>query len=306
MCARAPASTRVWLAGVLSCVALAALALSRPVLAQVPDVPSRECPGCLAQPAPARFDGIWSSALTAGGEPGWALADYFCFAACSSEGRAEAERLLAGAETAQRPALELYPRAVAANSRSVEQLAAGLAPSDGQLPGFSCDPHGFAAQVVSPLPLEIRSDAGRVTLRYEEFAAERAIAFGGAPADPHGAALGVSTGRFEGDALVVETRGIPAGRLSKSLGGFAHSDALRTVERYSVSADGRWLDLVLTLDDPATLAKPLVVTKRWVRAPRARIARHACDVMSAGLGGVFAEYLDPAIIDSRRRARDSL
>ena len=110
----------------------------------------------------------------------------------------------------------------------------------------------------------------------------------------------MSRGRFEDGVLVVETNGIPAGRLSEWLGGLAHRDALHAVERYSVSADGRWLDLTLTLDDPATLVKPLVVTKRWVRAPRARILHYGCDVMSAGLSGVFAEYLDPRIIEARR------
>ncbi len=99
---------------------------------------------------------------------------------------------------------------------------------------------------------------------------------------------------------MVETSGVPAGRLSDWLGGFAHSDALHTIELYSVSPDGRWLDLELTLVDPVTLAKPLVVTKRWLRTPGARIMHHGCDVMSAGLGGVFAEYLDPRIIDARR------
>jgi hypothetical protein len=43
-----------------------------------------------------------------------------------------------------------------------------------------------------------------------------------------------------------------------------------------------------------------VVTKRWLRAPHSRIVSYRCDVMSAGLGGVFADYLDPRVIDARR------
>jgi hypothetical protein len=79
--------------------------------------------------------------------------------------------------------------------------------------------------------------------------------------------------------------------------------ALHAIERYAVDADGLWLDLTLTLDDPATLAKPLVVTKRWVRAPRARIAHHDYDVMSAGSTGVFAEYLDRDVEAALEAAR---
>jgi hypothetical protein len=304
MRARTRLLARVGCAAVLPGAAIALAALALPAFAQFPDVLSQsECPGCAARLTPAPFDGVWSSALTAGVETGWELAQFFCFAACTSEGRAVAERLLAGSETAHRSAPELYPLAVAANVRSVERISAETAGSRSvRLPGFSCERLGFAAQVVSPLPLQIETEADRVLLRYEELGVVRTISLNGPVAPAHGAraAFGMSTGRFEHGALVVDTRGILAGRLSEWLGGLAHSDALRAVERYSVSADGRWLDLTLTLDDPATFVEPLVVTKRWLRTPRARIMHHGCDVMSTGLSGVFAEYLDPSIIEARR------
>jgi hypothetical protein len=153
---------------------------------------------------------------------------------------------------------------------------------------------------VSPLPLEIKTESDRVTLRYEELGAERTISLDRTRPRGHGLAFGASKGRFEDGVLVVETSGIRAGRLSAWLGGFAHSDALHATERYSVSIDGRSLILLLTLEDPATLAEPLVVTKQWLRAPHARIARYGCDVLSAGLRGVFAEYVDPRVIEARR------
>ena len=283
----------------------AALVLASPVFAQFPDALSEhECLDCAGPLAAASLDGIWSSTLTAAAEPGWALDDFFCFAACTREGRLAAARLLASPETADHSPLELYPQAVAENVRSVARLAAAatalppFAPE--QLPGFSCDRPGFAAQVVSPLPLEIKSEKDRVTLRYEELGVQRTISLNGTRPHGDGHPFGVSKGRFEDGVLVVETSGIPAGRLSEWLGGFAHSDALRATERYSVSIDGRSLLLMLKLEDPGTLAEPLVVTKRWLRGPQARIAHYRCDVMSAGLGGVFAEYLDPRVIEARR------
>jgi hypothetical protein len=256
----------------------------------------------LSSPALAQLDGVWSSTLTAAAAPDWALDDFFCFAACTREGRLAAEGLLTGHESAHRSALELYPQAVAANVRSVERLAAAAASrsTPERLPGFQCDRPGFASQVVSPLPLEIETEADRVTLRYEELGAERTISLEPTRSQGDGRAFGVSKGRFEHGVLVVETTGIRAGRLSEWLGGFAHSDALRATERYSVSIDGRSLLLLLTLHDPATLTEPLVVTKRWLRAPHSRIASYRCDVMSAGLGGVFADYLDSRLIDARR------
>ena len=290
-----------------SLITSAALALASPVFAQFPDALSpHECPGCAEPLAPSRFDGVWSSTLTAGAEPGWALNDFFCFAACTREGRLAAERLLAGPESAQRSALELYPQAVAANVQSVERLVvAAAAPlsTSGRLPGVSCDRPGFAVQVVSPLPLEIKTEADHVTLRYEELGVERTISLGSTQPHGHDLAFGASQGRFEHGELVVETSNIRAGRLSEWLGGFAHSDATHATERYSVSIDGGSLLLMLTLDDAETLAEPLVVTKRWLRAPHGRIANYRCDVMSAGLGGVFAEYLDPRVIEARRPFR---
>jgi hypothetical protein len=290
---------------VLSSVVFSLAAVALPALAQFPDVLSEsECPGCGARFA--SFAGLWSSPLTAAAEPGWALEDFFCVAACTVEGRAAARGLLADAETAHRSALELYPDAFAANVRSVGRHSARASGplATGRLPGFSCDHPGLAAQVVSPLPLQIETEAERVVLRYEESGAERSIPLDG-DTRSHGdrTSFGVSKGRFERGVLVVETSGIPAGRLSDWLGGLPHSDALHALERYSVSADGQWLVLELTLEDPATLAKPLVVTKRWRRTPQEHLARHVCDVMSAGLSGVFAEYLDPRIIDARRSTR---
>jgi hypothetical protein len=258
----------------------------------------------LAQAArPAAFQGIWSTAFTAAAESGWQLADFYCFTACTSEGRGHAQRLLADVETAQQSALELYPHAVGVNIRSVKRLADHSLLSGERPPGFSCEPLGFAAQVVSPLPLEIMVAADRVSLRYEESAATRMVWLEPATA-PYGddLPLGVSKGRFEDGALVIETSEIPAGRLSDWLGGFAHGNDLHATERYSVSADGRWLELTLTLDDPATFSTPLVVTKRWVRAAGARIAHNGCGGMAAGLGGVFAEYLDPRLVEAARRA----
>lgn len=306
--------TRRWTldrrSGLRSAVALVLAVLALPAIAQFPDVlAGPECPGCGGRSESAAFAGTWSSALTAAAEPGWALADFYCFAACTAEGRAEAERLLAGRETAHRSALELYPLAVAANVRSVLRVAVvaanPLRPPDAGLPGLSCDAAGLVGQVVSPLPLEIATTRDRVLLRYEEHGVERAIPLDGAggnraAASTERTSFGASMGHFERGVLVIETSNVPPGRLSGWLGGFGHSGALRAVERYSVSADGRWLDLELTLHDPATLVGPLVVTKRWLRTPRARLAHHGCDVMSAGLGGTFAEYLDPRFIEARR------
>jgi hypothetical protein len=235
-----------------------------PARAQFPDVQSEaECRGCAAQLATLPLEGTWSTALTAADDAGWALEDFACVTACTAEGRAQAAALLADPRNAQRPTVELLPALAALNARSLP---------------FGCDALGFAEQVVSPLPLSIRREGGAIVLRYEERGAVRRISLAG------DVPLGASTGRFERDSLVIETR-----------------DArVNATERYSVSADGRWLELTLELNSTGKGSPPTVLTKRWLRTPNARIAAHWCDVMSAGLEASLADYLDPRTIDARR------
>ena len=260
-------------ARVRRCLKIAALALLEAILvgvsglparAQFPDVLSEsECPGCAVQFAALPLEGTWSTALTAADDAGWALADFACVTACTAEARARAVALLADPANAQRPTIELLPALAALNARDLR---------------FGCDALGFAEQVVSPLPLSIRREGGALVLQYEERGATRRISLDG------DAPLGTSTGRFERDSLVIETR-----------------DArVNATERYSASADGRWLELTLELTSTDKGGRRTVLTKRWLRTPNARTAAHGCDVMSAGLEASLADYLDPRRIDARR------
>jgi hypothetical protein len=251
---------------------LAGLSLAGPAAAQFPDVLSdTECPGCRAQLAPTPFEGTWSTALTAADDPGWALEDLFCVTACTAEGRAQTVAVLADPRNAQRPAVALAPQLDAVNVRALR---------------FGCDALGFAEQIVSPLPLSIRREGNRLVLRYEERGVERAIALGGREPVAAGpdARLGASTGRFEDGVLIVTTR----------------TATLHAIERYSVSADGRWLTLALEVRRVDSREPPLFATKRWLRSPDARLASHGCDAMSAGLTATLWDYVDPRIVDARR------
>jgi hypothetical protein len=246
-----------------------------PARAQFPDVLSEaECRGCAAQLAALPIEGTWSTALTAADDAGWALDDFACATACTAEARTRAAALLADP---RRSTVELLPAFTALNARGLR---------------FGCDALGFAAQATSPLPLSIRREGGAIVLRYEEGGAVRAIGLDGAAYAPAGgdarlgaSALGASTGHFERDELVVETR---AARVNAT-------------EHYSVSADGRWLTLTLEVRSGGKNERPVLLTKRWLRTPNARIAAHGCDAMSAGLEASLADYVDPRTLDARRR-----
>jgi hypothetical protein len=55
-----------------------------------------------------------------------------------------------------------------------------------------------------------------------------------------------------------------------------HSGELKGVERYTVHDNPRRLELTLTLEDPVTFTKPLVVTKTWLYTPDVEIVQDTC------------------------------
>jgi hypothetical protein len=288
-----------------------------PVLAQFPDVDSpTECPGCRAalvrlsqaeQPSrrPA-LEGTWSSPLTTPADSAWSVEDFLCFVACTPEARTAATALVNAAEESH-PISDLLAQVIGINARGALSLQKqrrwqnGLhadivtSPAPSSVLGApaaygaglpfakpSCNPFAFPTQVVSALPLKIEHRADRLVFRYEEFGAVRTILFDGRgdpSADPS-LPLGLSRGRFEDNAFVVETTDIPPGRFYDWFGGIRYSDKLHAVERYTTSDDGQWLDLTLRLEDPETLEAPLTLLKRWHRAPDLEILPYSCDAIS--------------------------
>ena len=137
-------------------------------------------------------------------------------------------------------------------------------------PGFRrCEPWGFARQIFAPHDLEIRQRGNRLELRYGEWDARRTVYLDdrSRPANQPASRLGYSVGRWETDALIVETSGIAANIAPWQA---EHSDQLRVVERYTKADDGT-LWLMATLTDPVTLREPLVLKKMWQWAPGVKI-----------------------------------
>jgi hypothetical protein len=146
-------------------------------------------------------------------------------------------------------------------------------------PGFlRCEPWGLAQQMFAPHQIEIRQRGDdRVELRYGEWEARRTIYLDDRrrPANEVPSLLGHSTGRWEGETLVVETSGIAANITAWE---FEHSDQLRVVERFTRSQDGDTLQLTATMEDPWSLRDPLVVKKIWKWAPDSQITAYdACE-----------------------------
>lgn len=86
---------------------------------------------------------------------------------------------------------------------------------------------------------------------------------------------GYSIAHWEGKTLVIETRGTPSGNLPK--GGIKGPSTV-TTERISVDAKGDRLTWTYSWNDPGLLAKPLVLSLHYDRAPPHTFAyTHPCD-----------------------------
>ena len=215
------------------------------------------------------FQGMWS-------DPPSTAVDVFCFIGCTDAGIARLNALLSDPGNDNRPyesvsqqaehdQLEQYvrPRLTTAALQTFP-----LDPADD--PGFlRCEPWGFARQIFAPHQMDIRQYDDRIEIQYGEWDARRTVYIDGRtrPANQPASAMGYSVGHYEGSTLVVETSGVTA---SITLW-FKHSDQLTAVERYSRSADGTRLELVVTIEDPHSLREALQVKKAWGWAPTEKI-----------------------------------
>jgi hypothetical protein len=75
--------------------------------------------------------------------------------------------------------------------------------------------------------------------------------------------------------LVVETTLVTPDLLSDSTQ-VGHSGELTAVERYVVRDNPRRLELTLTLTDPVTFTKSMVITKTWLYTPNVEIVQDTC------------------------------
>jgi hypothetical protein len=124
-----------------------------------------------------------------------------------------------------------------------------------QTEGANCVPPGLPGIMSQPYPIEFLYQPDKVVLLTEAYMLYRHIYTDGRahPEDPDLTFHGHSTGRWEGDTLVVDTVGLAAqNRLAPGIG---HSDKLRIVERIR-KVSPEWIEIETTLDDPAVFTEP--------------------------------------------------
>lgn len=134
-------------------------------------------------------------------------------------------------------------------------------------PAINCDPGSpvrFWINVNEPF--EIKREANRVVVDHRFMDARRVVLLDvPAPTDAPRSAMGYATGRFEGNALVIDTDHFVAGAIEPRRA-IPHTENLKLTERLEVNAEGE-LEITMTVDDPAFFAQPFSIKELFVRSP---------------------------------------
>ncbi|HTC50843.1 MAG TPA: hypothetical protein VK700_02785 [Steroidobacteraceae bacterium] len=91
--------------------------------------------------------------------------------------------------------------------------------------------------------------------------------------DPH--YLGYSVGKWDGNALVIDSAGFDDSTLLDNAG-LPHSEALHLTERYQLSQDGKHLHLSFTIDDPKTFTQAWSGQAEYVKRPGYELPEDVC------------------------------
>jgi len=124
-------------------------------------------------------------------------------------------------------------------------------------PTARCQPTGVPAINNIPIPFKIVQTPGLVVILYEDSSVFRQIFMDARKpvADPQPRWMGYSTGRWEGETLVVDSIGFTAKSWLDRIG-HTHSEAMRVTERFRRRDLGH-LEIEVTIDDPMTYTKPI-------------------------------------------------
>jgi hypothetical protein len=80
--------------------------------------------------------------------------------------------------------------------------------------------------------------------------------------------FGESIGRYEGNELVVDTVGLKSGLSYLDMYRTPHSEKLHVTERYKLSGDGKFLEVLVKIEDPDAFNEPMYMTTRWRKQDR--------------------------------------
>jgi hypothetical protein len=143
-------------------------------------------------------------------------------------------------------------------------------------PVANCKPTGLPLLNALPVPFKIVQTPSLVIVLYEENTVFRQIFLDGRKPveEPVPQALGYSTGRWEGNELVVETTGFSDRHWLDAMG-HPLTERLRLTERFR-RPDAGHLEIETTVDDPGAYTKPFVYTLKLNLLPDGELIEYFC------------------------------
>ena len=144
-------------------------------------------------------------------------------------------------------------------------------------PMIKCLPAGVPRLDAYVHPYKIVQTPGLIVILYESQTLFRQIFTDGRvhPKDPEPSWLGYSIGRWDDDALVVETIGFNGQTWLDGLG-HPHSAAMKLTERFRRRDFGH-MDIEITIDDPKAYTKPLRYVQPQLLQPDTELIEYICN-----------------------------
>jgi hypothetical protein len=150
----------------------------------------------------------------------------------------------------------------------------------GETPGGYCLGTGMPGSMLGSggYPMEIHQRPEQLIIVYEAHSEIRRVYLGSrivADADRIPGRNGHSSGRWEGDTLVVETTHL----VEQVDQQYPHSDQARIVERYRVTTGPTGTKVLvaeMTMTDPGFYTQQVKVEKKWAQVPNGHVLPYEC------------------------------
>ncbi len=165
-----------------------------------------------------------------------------------------------------------------------------------------CEPEGIPAILLTPgvATVDLVQADGRIEMQFERDDAVRVIHMDGGepPEGQPSSVLGYSRGRWDGDALIIETTHLEGGVVIAQTRYPMSRDAVVS-ERYWRDPGKNDLQMEVTVEDQANYRQPVVIHREWIWSPDAPKFPWNC----VSLGPRHSDDLD---IDELRRMLEEL
>jgi hypothetical protein len=144
-------------------------------------------------------------------------------------------------------------------------------------PDANCLPQGVPKIDAAPAPWKIVQTPSFIVVAYEAFNLWRQIFLDGreVAADVNPSWMGYSVGKWDGDTLVVDTKGFNGKAWLDQLGR-PSTDALHVIERFQRKDFGH-MDLQITIDDSKAYTRPWTVNQNVHLLPETELLEFICN-----------------------------